>query len=222
MFILGKIAMQGKVYIEQIARLIIKDVGYTSTDIGFDYLTSHVNISIDYLPQKALTLSPCYHCGVGYATSEYDDSFLPATLVFANKICIKLKELRKSKELLWLRPDCKSQVTMEYKRLPDGMIKPVRVFGVVISTQHGPNISNEVIRKSLIDKVIKEVIPSEYLDARTLYHINPSGIFQTGGPSADSGVTGRKQIVDMYGGWAPHVGKSMKRRAFIREDAGFF
>jgi len=218
MFILGKISLKGKVFPEQIARLVTKEIGYTSTDIGFDYLTSHFCLNIDYLPPKTMPFEYSYYCGVGYATDEYDDSLLPATMIFSNKICEKLKEARKSKELSWLRPDCKSQVTMEYARMPDNMIKPVRVFGVVISTQHGPGISNEVIRKSLIEKVIKEVIPSEFMDAKTLYHINPSGTFQTGGPSADSGVTGRKQTVDMYGGWAPHSGMIIIRWTSIREN----
>merc|ERR1711916_407462 len=107
--------------------------------------------------------------------------------------------------LPWLRPDCKAQVTVEYKQ-EGGAVVPVRVHTVVISTQHDDGISNEVIRSSLLEKVVKTVIPAEYLDDDTIYHLNPSGRFVIGGPMGDGGLTGRKIIVDTFGGWGGHGG----------------
>lgn len=141
----------------------------------------------------------------GYATAEWDDKILhPYSHYLANKICEVMAEKRHSKEIAWLRPDCKSQVIVEYTR-EGKIIKPVRIYNILISTQHDGGISNEEIQKVLTEKVIKEVCPQDLLKDTKII-INPSGSFEMGGPQADAGLTGRKIIVDTYGGWAPHGG----------------
>jgi S-adenosylmethionine synthetase len=141
----------------------------------------------------------------GYATDEWDQKTLhPYSHQLACEINEEMARLRHSGEVSWLRPDCKSQVVLEYK-LNNGRLKPIRVFNVLISTQHSPDVDNKTIRTTLIDKVIKKVCPKELL-IDTEYVINPSGCFDVGGPAADAGLTGRKIIVDSYGGWAPHGG----------------
>jgi len=127
--------------------------------------------------------------------------------LLASKLALRLSEARKSGELPWLRPDGKTQVTVEYERKKGtGFIKPKRVHTVLVSTQHDENVSNDEIREGLRKKVIESVIPKEYLDDKTIYHLNPSGRFVIGGPQGDAGLTGRKIIVDSYGGWGAHGG----------------
>lgn len=139
----------------------------------------------------------------GYATNEWDqDTLHPLSHSLANQIVAKLKEARLSGEISWLRPDCKSQVTLEYDKDTN---KPLRCHNVLISTQHSPDVSQEDIESTLIEKVVKKVIPHELL-VNTLFFMNPSKSFVHGGPYADAGLTGRKIIVDTYGGWAPHGG----------------
>jgi len=141
----------------------------------------------------------------GYATDEWDTVTLhPYSHYLSNKICEELAEQRHKKEIPWLRPDAKSQVIVEYER-KDAIIKPIRIHNIVISTQHDDGISNEEIKNTLIEKVIKKVCPADLLKD-TEYVINPSGSFVMGGPQADAGLTGRKIIVDTYGGWSPHGG----------------
>lgn len=142
----------------------------------------------------------------GYATNEWDDKLLhPYSHYLANALCEEMARARHAKEIEWLRPDCKSQVIVEYKKEKDGRMTPVRVYNVLISTQHDPEVDNETIRTVLTEKVIKKVIPEDML-VDTKLVINPSGKFDVGGPEADAGLTGRKIIVDTYGGWAPHGG----------------
>lgn len=140
----------------------------------------------------------------GYASDETVE-LMPLTHVLASKLVRKLSELRNNGTLAWLRPDAKTQVTVEYKK-ENGAVIPQRVHTVVISTQHAPEISNEELRKELLEKVIKAVIPSNLIDDKTIYHLNPSGRFVIGGPQGDAGVTGRKIIIDTYGGWGAHGG----------------
>jgi|TARA_B110000238_G_C16089187_1_gene423021 S-adenosylmethionine synthetase len=142
----------------------------------------------------------------GYATNEWDTETLhPYSHVLANQICEEMAIQRKNGVTPWLRPDCKSQVIVEYQKLPNGGVKPVRVYNILISTQHDPSIPNEQITQELTDKVIKKVVPAAML-VDTKIVINPSGKFDIGGPAADAGLTGRKIIVDTYGGWCPHGG----------------
>ena len=142
----------------------------------------------------------------GYATDEWDKETLhPYSHVLANKICEEMAIQRKDGTTPWLRPDCKSQVIVEYEKLPNGGVKPKRIYNILISTQHDPSVSNEEIVSTLTEKVIKKICPADML-VDTKIVINPSGKFDVGGPAADAGLTGRKIIVDTYGGWCPHGG----------------
>jgi len=140
----------------------------------------------------------------GYATDETAE-FMPLTHSLATRLCERLSQARNSGELTWLRPDAKTQVTVEYKR-EGGAVVPQRVHTVVISTQHSEDVNNDEIRKGLMEHIIKPVIPAKYLDDKTIYHLNPSGRFVIGGPQGDAGLTGRKIIIDSYGGWGAHGG----------------
>lgn len=141
----------------------------------------------------------------GYATNEWDtESLHPYSHYLANKLGEVMAQKRKSGEIAWLRPDCKTQVIVEYKQ-EGGKLIPLKVYNILISTQHAPEVSNEVIRQTLIEQVINVVIP-ENMRQDTIIVINPSGKFDVGGPAADAGLTGRKIIVDTYGGWAAHGG----------------
>jgi S-adenosylmethionine synthetase len=142
----------------------------------------------------------------GYASDETPE-LMPLSHLLATKLAARLAEVRKNGTLPWLRPDGKTQVTVEYAQdAATKAIRPLRVHNVLVSTQHAPEISNEEIRASLMEHVIKPVIPAQYLDANTIFHINPSGRFVIGGPQGDAGLTGRKIIVDSYGGWGAHGG----------------
>jgi len=140
----------------------------------------------------------------GYATDETPELF-PFSHLLALRLSEKLTEVRKSKTIPYLRPDGKTQVTVEYKKIGNN-IQPVRIQNILISTQHDPDVSNEDIRAAVMDNIITPVVPKEYLDSETKYFINPSGQFIIGGPEADAGLTGRKIIVDTYGGWGAHGG----------------
>jgi len=140
----------------------------------------------------------------GYACDETEE-LMPLTHVLATKLGYRLTEVRKDGTCPWLRPDGKTQVTVEYKK-EGGAVVPVRVHTILISTQHSPDVSNETIHKELMEHVIKPVVPEKYLDEQTIFHLNPSGRFVIGGPHGDAGLTGRKIIIDTYGGWGAHGG----------------
>merc|ERR1719422_1574892 len=140
----------------------------------------------------------------GYATDETEEC-MPLTVMLAHQLNAELSKLRKNGTLPWLRPDSKTQVTIEHK-LKNGAVIPLRVHTIVISTQHSENVTVKEIRSEVMEKVVKKVVPSKYLDDKTIYHLNPSGRFVIGGPHGDAGLTGRKIIVDTYGGWGAHGG----------------
>jgi S-adenosylmethionine synthetase len=213
----GEITLKGTLHYEQIMRSVLKEIGYDKKEKGMDFENCSCLVHVEKQEPEIATI---VHLGkeeedlgagdqghmFGYATDEWDpESLMPLTHMLASKICEKLAELRKNQEMPYLRPDCKSQITVEYKK-EGSLIKPVRVFNVLISAQHDPSISLEDLRKVIKEKVIQAVIPPDLLDEKTIYHINPAGPFTVGGPVADAGLTGRKIIVDTYGGWAPHGG----------------
>lgn len=211
----GEITTKAKIDYESVIREAIKKIGFDAEEKGLDYKTCRVLVE---LHAQSPDIAQGVHEGrtaedvgagdqgimFGYATNESPD-LMPLTSSFANKLGFKLTEVRKSGICPWVRPDGKTQVTMEYKK-KDGKLTPVRVHTVLISTQHNEDVTNEKIRADLMEKVIKEVIPAKYLDDNTIYHLNPSGRFVIGGPEGDAGLTGRKIIIDTYGGWGAHGG----------------
>ncbi len=206
----GEITTEAWVDLEELVRQVVKDIGYDKADYGFDGDTCAVLSAIGkQSPDIAMGVdeSEEHEQGAGdqglmfgYATNE-TEQLMPAPIYYAHRLMERQAFLRKAKHLPWLRPDAKSQVTLRYR---DG--KPVAVDAVVVSTQHDPDISNEVLREAVMEEIIKPVLPAEWLHKDTKYHINPTGRFVIGGPVGDAGLTGRKIIVDTYGGMARHGG----------------
>ena len=205
-FIAGEITTKAYVDFPAIVRGTVTSVGYTDASYGFDSQTCAVISSIhEQSPDIAQGVDPggAGDQGMmfGYASNE-NDQFMPTPIMLAHKLTLRLSEVRKNGELDWLRPDGKSQVTVEY----DENHKPVRVDAVVISTQHSELVDNNKLRADVLKHIIQAVLPAEMLDADTKYHINPTGRFVVGGPMGDTGLTGRKIIVDTYGGMGRHGG----------------
>jgi S-adenosylmethionine synthetase len=201
----GEITTTAQVNYKKIIRETIEEIGYNNAVYGYDSNTCSV---IDAIGTQSPDIAQGVDTGgagdqglmFGFACNETDE-LMPLPIQLAHNLTRRLSEARRSGELPYLRPDGKSQVTVEYR---DG--RPFRVDAVVISTQHAEEVTNETLRSDILEKVIKNTVPSQLLDENTKYHINPTGRFVVGGPMGDAGVTGRKIIVDTYGGYAPHGG----------------
>lgn len=227
--ITGEITSNADVDIEQIARNAIKEIGYDNKDTDIDYRTCKVHINISkQSPDIALGVNKSLEDKTGesvasegagdqgimfgYACDE-TDAYMPLPIYLAHKIAKRLTDVRKQNILTYLRPDGKTQVTIEYEN-----DIPVRVDTVVVSTQHTEDVDLEVLRKDIIEKVIKDVVPTNLLDENTKYYINPTGRFVIGGPLGDSGLTGRKIIVDTYGGYSRHGGGAFSGKDSTKVD----
>ena len=210
--IAGEITTNTYVEMPQIVRDTIRDIGYSSSKMGFDWQTCAVMTSIDH---QSLDIAQGVDKGdglykeqgagdqglmFGYATDETPE-FMPMPILFAHKLCHRLSEVRKNGSVDFLRPDGKAQVTLEYE---NGT--PKRVDAIVIAAQHKPDVESEVLREAIINSVVKKVIPAHMMDGDTRYYINATGRFVIGGPMGDCGLTGRKIIVDTYGGQGSHGG----------------
>lgn len=208
--IAGEVRTNTYVDLEDIVRGVIRDIGYTSSDVGFDAdscavlnaigkQSTDIAMGVDEAEDKDQGAGD-QGLMFGYATNE-TDAFMPAPIYFSHRLVERQSKLRNNGTLPWLRPDAKSQVTLRYE---NG--QPVAVDAVVLSTQHDPNISLGDLREAVLEHIIKPTLPEEWLHADTKFHINPTGNFVIGGPVGDCGLTGRKIIVDTYGGMARHGG----------------
>ncbi|HGD1629537.1 TPA: methionine adenosyltransferase [Streptococcus agalactiae] len=231
--VFGEISTTAYVDINRVVRNTIAEIGYDKAEYGFSAETVGVHPSLveqspdiaqgvnealevrGSLEQDPLDLIGAGDQGLmfGFAVDETPE-LMPLPISLAHQLVKKLTDLRKSGELTYLRPDAKSQVTVEY----DENDQPIRVDAVVISTQHDPNVTNDQLHKDVIEKVINEVIPSHYLDDQTKFFINPTGRFVIGGPQGDSGLTGRKIIVDTYGGYSRHGGGAFSGKDATKVD----
>jgi S-adenosylmethionine synthetase len=208
----GEITSKAVVPYADIARRTVKEIGYTSSDMGFDADTCAVLIAVDRQSpdiSQGVTEGEGLHkeqgagdqgLMFGFACNETDE-LMPFPIQMAHRLVDNLSAVRKAGRVDYLRPDAKSQVSVEYK---DG--RPVRIDSVVISTQHSPDVAHEKLASFVLEEVIKKTIPAQYLDAKTRFHVNPTGRFVVGGPMGDCGLTGRKIIVDSYGGYGRHGG----------------
>ncbi|MDY6023972.1 MAG: methionine adenosyltransferase [Candidatus Borkfalkiaceae bacterium] len=233
MLIMGEITTTAKVDVEAVARKVVSDIGYTEEGIGFSADKMNVLVKLNKqstdialgvdnsLEVKSSKSDKDEYDKIGagdqglmfgYACRETEE-YMPLPIVLSHNMCKKLEEVRKNGKLGYLRPDGKGQVTVEYE---NG--KPKRIEAVVLSSQHNETVSTEKLREDLKKYVIDEVMPSEFLDDNTKYYINPTGRFEIGGPAGDSGLTGRKIIVDTYGGRCPHGGGSFSGKDCTKVD----
>jgi S-adenosylmethionine synthetase len=226
--IAGEITTTSNFNEEQIIRDRLREIGYNDEKKGINYESCDVI-------KKITKQSPDIHQAVsenkkdedigagdqglmfGYATNETEE-YMPFSFLMATKLAEKLTEVRKNKTLPWLRPDGKTEVTVEYEKKNNGEVIPIRIENILISAQHDPDVQNEEIKNKIIENVINTVIPKDKIDSNTRILINPSGKFIIGGPEGDCGLTGRKIIVDTYGGWGGHGGGAFSGKDCSKVD----